>query len=171
MIPCNTDFESLDPAVARVFRVFRTAAHAQRQVLDRVLADHGTHPAEAMCLRTIAGSPGISQRDLAELLHLSRPRITVLLQDLERKGQVVRRVDQEDQRLTRVYLTESGTQRAAELRTVFASVLRGTIGALSEEERLDLERLLTKIAELSSSLLMRLDQDDFTTTPIQEEST
>jgi len=106
-----------------------------------------------MCLRILADQDGTSQRDLADILHLSRPRVTGILQGMERAGAVVRRPDQQDQRLTRVYLTADGRSLAKEVQAVFTASLHQTIGAMSEEDRAELERLLCILAENTSRAL------------------
>lgn len=158
MILGNTDLDGLDPGTVKVFRAFRAAALAHRQLLDRALAARGGNPTEAMCLRMLEAGPGMSQKDLAELLHFSRPRITGVLQDLERQGHIVRRPDTADQRLTRVYLTEQGLERTRELQAVFTSVLQHTIGSLTDEERSQAEETLRHITTSSSDLLRELQE-------------
>jgi len=148
----------VDPLTADVFRAFRTTFHLTRQLLDRSLASRGTHPAEAMCIRVLDGRPGISQKDLAELLHLSRPRVTGMLQELERAGVVARHTDEVDQRLTRVTLTELGRIRARELQEVFAASLGRTIGAMQPEERRELGRLLDSLAAHAARALEQEEQ-------------
>jgi DNA-binding MarR family transcriptional regulator len=134
--------DGVDETSVAVFRAFKTAFQLHRQLMDRTLAEKGTHPGEAMCLRLLGERDGMSQRDLAEILHLSRPRVTGILQDLERAGCVVRRPDEHDQRLTRVYVTTEGLRRAREFHTILAASLNETIGAMTEEDRRELERLL-----------------------------
>lgn len=92
----------------------------------------------------------MSQRDLAEVLHVSRPRVTGILQELERSGAVMRSPDEHDQRLTRVYLTADGRRRAGEIHAVFAASLGRTIGAMTEADRRELERLLNILADITS---------------------
>ena len=53
-----------------------------------------------------------SPKQLADALHLSSARIAVVLGNLEKKGQVVREIDQEDRRRIHVTLTQSGKKVA-----------------------------------------------------------
>lgn len=145
--------EGLDPLSAEVFLAFRRAFVLQRRLVSKAFADRGMHPSEAMCLRVLADRNGVSQRDLADFLHLSRPRVTAILQALERSGAVERQSDNEDQRLTRVFLTEHGRVMSGELHGVFASCLGTTIGALSERDRRELIRLLETMTESTTRLL------------------
>ncbi|NLT36352.1 MAG: MarR family transcriptional regulator [Gaiellales bacterium] len=145
--------EGLDPLSAGVFLAFRRAFVLQRRLVSKAFAERGIHPSEAMCVRVLADRNGISQRDLADSLHLSRPRVTAILQALERSGAVARQPDYDDQRLTRVFLTQHGRVLSGELQGVFASCLGTTIGSLSEEDRRELIRLLEIMADSTKGSL------------------
>jgi DNA-binding MarR family transcriptional regulator len=107
-------------------------------------------------VRALAAHDGISQRDLAEMLHLSRPTVTTMLQRLEQHGVVERRTDLQDQRLTRVYLTPTGLGLAEQLRAVFAEHIRRTFGRMPEPDRQELERLLRILSENAAQALHEL---------------
>ncbi len=64
-------------------------------------------PAQAGAMRVIIRSPGLSQRELADRLHIKRATATVMLQKMEKAGHIERRPDQEDQRISRIYPTET----------------------------------------------------------------
>lgn len=53
-----------------------------------------------------------SPKQLADALNLSSARIAVVLGNLEKKGQVIRKIDQEDRRRINVTLTEAGKKVA-----------------------------------------------------------
>jgi MarR family transcriptional regulator, organic hydroperoxide resistance regulator len=121
--------------------------------MPKVFAGKGVHPGEAFCLRLLAKNDGISQHDLADIVHLSRPRVTKILQTLQKEGAIVRRADENDQRLTRVFLTDDGRRREMELRTIFESYLNEIIGALTDADRFELERLLNMLSDRISHVL------------------
>jgi len=110
------------------------------------------------CLKILAHHDGMSQRDLADKLNLSRPWITKMLQSMEKAGVVTRRADEQDQRVTRVYLTQAGRVREAELRRVWAEYLNETVGSLSEDERIQLERLIRRLSDRISGLLANIGE-------------
>ena len=147
------DLENLDPLTAQVFQAMRDTAHLHRQLMMKKLAQEGGHPGEVFCLRLLAHNDGISQSELADKLHLSRPWITKMLQAMEKSGEVVRRQDEQDQRVTRVFLTEAGRAREAQMRVVWAEYLNQTIGTLPEEDRRELLRLIRELSERVSRLI------------------
>jgi nucleoside-diphosphate-sugar epimerase len=52
---------------------FMRALAAHRQLMVRVLAGEDAHPGQAICLRMLTERDGLSQRELAQVLHLSPP--------------------------------------------------------------------------------------------------
>ena len=151
--PPTLEFEGVDELTAQVFHAFRRAIQLQRQVVLRTLSQEGGHHGEAFCLRALADNDGISQRDLASMLHLSRPRVTKMLQALEASGVVERRSDERDRRLTRVFLTPEGRHRERELHARWADHINQTIGSLSEKDRRELGRLLDELSDHTSRIL------------------
>ncbi len=99
----------------RVFGALHRVMHAQRRVMTQIMADRDIQPAQAFCMRVLGHHDGVTQRDLAELLEVSRPTVTVMLQKMEKAGLVERRVDTDDQRYTRIYLTEDGWKAHEEM--------------------------------------------------------
>lgn len=151
------ELEGVDPLSTRVFRAMLRTTHLQRQLMVKTLAAKGSHPGQAFCLRLVAENDGISQRDLADTLHLSRPRVTTMLQAMEKAGAIVRRTDPDDQRLTRVFLTDDGRRLDGELRALSSARVNETIGALPEADREELERLLGALADRVTDALRRTD--------------
>ncbi|MGI5940605.1 MAG: MarR family winged helix-turn-helix transcriptional regulator [Thermoleophilia bacterium] len=140
-----TNVPNIEPLIGRVFAALHRTMRSHRQLVTQELAKKGSHPVEAFGLHVLLKNDGIAQRDLATRLYVSRPWVTKMLQSLEKSGAVVRRVDEQDQRLTRVFLTQQGRERASELSGVLSEYLAQTIGVLSDEEKLELERLLDKV--------------------------
>ena len=141
----HAGLDGVDELSSRVFRALLTALRLHKQQMMRALATRGIHPGQAFCLRVLAERDGITQRDLADTLHLARPTVTKMVQALERSGAVERRPDPDDQRLTRVYLTGGGRELAAEMNGVAAGYINATIGTLPEDDRRELARLLEEL--------------------------
>lgn len=136
------DLKGIDPLSLEVFHAFKAAILRQRQLMLRIMADKGTHPAQAGCLLVLADHDGMSQRDLAENLHVSRPTVTTMLQKMERSGVIERRSDEADQRLTRIYLTDAGHSLAESVRAVYPQVLEIALGPMPAHDRREFLRLL-----------------------------
>jgi DNA-binding MarR family transcriptional regulator len=147
--------DGIDPLSASVFAAFRRSMHVNRQYIARVMAEKGGHPGAAGVLRVLAEHDGISQRDLADILHLSRPTVTAMLQKMEQHGLVDRWDDEADQRLTRIRLTPKGRDQSDAFRSSFAEYVDATIGAMSEADRRELARLLDMLADNTEAALKR----------------
>ena len=157
--PSHMELEGVDELSARVFRAFLNALRLHRQLMITALAEHASHPGQAICLRLLSANDGITQRDLADALHLARPTVSKMLQAMEKAGAIERRPDEHDQRLTRVYLTVAGNELETELRTVSAAYINETIGALTERDRGELERLLEALSSsISAAIAARRDE-------------
>ena len=121
--------------------------HLHRQLMVKLMSHQDSHPGQAFCLRMLGANDGITQRDLAEAMQLSRPAVTTMLQRMEKSGLIVRRADEADQRLTRVYLTDEGRALEDQMRETFASYISQVFDSMSVGDRRDLERLLGIVAE------------------------
>jgi DNA-binding MarR family transcriptional regulator len=137
----------------------RRMMHLNRQLLTRAMGDKGGHPAQAACMWALSAHEGLSQRDLAEHLHLAPPTVTVMLQKMEKAGVIERHPDENDQRLTRIGFTEKGRALGRELHAARTGYLQATIGAMSEVDRNELARLLGVLADNTARALQGFEHD------------
>jgi DNA-binding MarR family transcriptional regulator len=163
--PPEHDLENVDELTSRVFHRLGEIMHLNRLVMMKMIAGRGVQPPEAFALTFISHNDGISQRELAAGLHLSRPRVSMIMRTLEDNGAVLRRPDETDRRLARVFLTPEGRRREAEHRGILAEYVRRTLGALPEADRGELDRLLGSLAERIVLVL----QEEQVGTPQREE--
>jgi len=145
--------ENVDPLTARVYHAFGRVLHLNRLVTTKIISQQGFQPPEAFALTFLREHDGATQRELAGFLHLSPPRVSAILRTLEESGAVLRRQDEADRRLTRVFLTPEGIRRDQEQRAVLGEYVMRTLGALSETDRLEFERLLDALAEQTREVL------------------
>jgi DNA-binding MarR family transcriptional regulator len=151
--PPKPELENVDALTSRVFHSLGKIIHLNRQVMMKTIAQRGVQRPEAFALTFLSQNDGISQRELAAGLNLSRPRVSMIMRALEDSGALLRRPDEADHRLTRVFLTPEGQRREKEHRAVLGDYVRRTVGALPEADRLELDRLLGKLAESISAVL------------------
>lgn len=153
--PSGFVLEGVDDLSSRVFLAFLGTLRLHKQLMLRTLTGQGTHPGQIFCLHVLAGHDGISQRDLADALRLSRPTVSKMLQAMQKAGAVERRPDTADQRLTRVFLTAAGRDLERQLRGVVAELVNATIANLPENDRRELARLLGELGARMSQALAR----------------
>lgn len=139
--------------VSEAFRAFTRAMMLHRRVAMIAFAEQEIHHAQAGCLRIVTARDGLSQADLADALHVSRPTVTSMLQKMEAAGTIERRDDAHDSRITRVYATAEGRQVAEQLDTVHRELIASTFGTFSEVELVEFKRLLDTLAEREQQVL------------------
>ncbi len=98
-------------------------------------------------MRRLACGDGCSQLELVRKTHLKAPTVSVTLRRLEEEGMVVRRTDEMDMRVTRVYLSEKGRAHNRgvwdRLRSIDAELMQG----FSEEESATLLQFLERMRD------------------------
>jgi len=159
--PLSADIDGVDPLSSSVLSSFRKMMHLNRQVALRLSGeDKGGRFARAGVLRVLDKHEGISQRELAEFLHLSPPTVTAMLQKMEQDGLVERWNDEKDQRITRIRLTEGGRKQAGEMSDAYAEYINSTVGAMPEDDRRELARLLDALSERTAIALKKLESPE-----------
>ncbi len=125
-----------------IARIFRARMREQGEP-EGVMSQEGAR----LCMSVLAIFDGISQRELVSKTHLRPPTVSLILKRMLEEGLVTVRQDENDMRITRVYLTEHGRDidraNIARIKSVDARGLR----TLSEGERQTLMELLYKIRE------------------------
>src|SRR5438874_6645369 len=75
---------------------------------ERAVPGHPLSMSQAFALHELDADTPLSQRELAERLHLEKSSVSRLAAELERKGLLVRERDPANRRLYRLRLTERG---------------------------------------------------------------
>ena len=70
-------------------------------------------------LHLLSDHCGINQQEIADLTALSRSTISESLTEMVKEGYIERRTSKEDRRLSLIYLTETGTEKAEIIRRLF----------------------------------------------------
>lgn len=156
-LPDPTELDGIDPLSAAALAAFRKTSHLNRQLLMRLVAGKGGHPGRTLVLGVLARNDGISQKDLAETMHLARPTVTIMLQKMEHEGLIERWDDPDDQRLTRIRLTEAGREQGKMLGDAYKGYIESTLGALSEKDRTEFVRILGLLNDHTAAALKELE--------------
>jgi DNA-binding MarR family transcriptional regulator len=132
--------ESLDQLLAQICRL----KHARVQALLETL---GLYEGQPSMLRALWSQEGLTHTDLAKRLRVQPATITKMIQRMEKAGFVERRPDPQDERVSRVYLTEAGRAVQADVRDVWHTLEREAFAYLTEEQRAQLRHLLLQIRD------------------------
>ncbi|HEX5728616.1 MarR family winged helix-turn-helix transcriptional regulator [Microbacterium sp.] len=105
-------------------------------------------PARLRLLEALAAASGpLSVSELADAVGVDQPRASRLVQQAAQMGLVRREADADDARRTRVALTDSGLAIVSGFRGERRSAIDSALAAFTDEERAELARLLTKLAD------------------------
>ncbi|WEK61235.1 MAG: MarR family winged helix-turn-helix transcriptional regulator [Candidatus Microbacterium colombiense] len=105
-------------------------------------------PARMRMLEALAAaSTPLSVSALGEAIGVDQPRASRLVQQGVERGFVQREADPDDARRTRIALTDEGRRVAKGMRGERKEMLTGALAAFTDEERAELARLLTKLAD------------------------
>ncbi len=143
--PPRMTIDETTPQPYRTFYALREVMRSQKQLMMRRLSENGAHMGQALTLWVLSENEGLNQAELAELLNVARPTVTVMLKKMERAGLVERRADEHDSRSMRIHLTDAGRAMHARLREVHEAIVHDTMAPLSEADQIELERLLLAV--------------------------
>ena len=132
--------ESLDFLLANICHLHHARAH---QLLEAL----GLYRGQPPVLRALWEREGLTQTELAERMKITPATMTKMLQRMEKAGFIQRKVDAEDQRISRVYLTEAGHMVQKDVEAVFRRTEEETFGNFTLEEQVLLRRFLLQMRE------------------------
>lgn len=132
-----------DEVAARAWQAMRTLVLDRYDRRRRVCDALGMSFIRAKALRRIAGGP-LTMRELAAGLGTDPPYTTVVVDDLERRGLVVRAVRPGDRRSKIVSITPSGREQARLAGEILAAPPR-PVRELAAADLATLERVLAQL--------------------------
>ena len=118
---------------------------AHRNKAQELLAEIGLHVGQEMLLMQLGIGDGLTQSELADEICVQPATLTRSLDRLSRSGLVERRIDAEDQRVSRVYLTEAGRALGQSIEQAWDELEALSFAKLTGEERVLLRRLLLQV--------------------------
>ena len=127
------------------WQLLSQVSQAFRSVSDSFSDEVDMHRGQAVLLCAVVKLDGMTQSELAERLSVQGATVTNMLQRLEEAGLVVRRRDAEDNRLVRVYMTDTGREKEQELNEQFRVMQEAIFENISAQERGELRRLLQQV--------------------------
>ncbi len=116
------------------------------------MASLGLHPGQIPIIMLLAEHEDMSQKEIAEELHVKPPTVNVMVQRMEKAGIIGRKHDPDDQRVIRVFLTEKGLEikrcAARQVEKNEAYVLKG----FTDVEKCLFRRFMEQIIENISNI-------------------
>lgn len=126
--------------------LLKETSSALRVAMEKVLRPLGMSVTHYACLELLAQRPGLSNSELARGAFVTRQSMNVLLQTLEREGQVVRPAEPPVGKALPAQLTPRGRRALAEATAAVRAVEKRMLAELSAGEQAEALRLLRTIA-------------------------
>jgi len=131
--------------------------HLQHNRVHDLMDDLGLYRGQGRALDVLWRQDGCTHGDLARALGVQPATVSKMIQRMERAGFVERRADPDDQRVSRVFLTEAGRQVKQQVDARFDQLEREAIEGLSAQDVLALHRLLTRLRDNLARCMERAD--------------
>lgn len=125
----------------------KEVSSALRAAMEEVLRPLGMTITHYSCLELLAQRPGLSNSELARGTFVTRQSMNVLLQSLEREGQVWRADEAPVGKALPTRLTAEGTRRLAEASAAVRSVEVRMLQGLGDEDQAALAHTLRGMAD------------------------
>lgn len=121
------------------------ATEAVTTRINRHLTESGLTISQFGVLEALYHVGPLCQRDIAKKILKSTGNITVVIDNLEKRGLVTRVRDAEDRRFFTIQLTNNGEKLISEIFPPHAGAIMREMGVLSEEEQIELGRICKKL--------------------------
>ena len=141
-------FEPLGHSLSRICRL----THARMYAL---VGQIGLHRGQSLVLKALWGKNGLTHSELADLLFVRPATVTNMIKRMEKIGLVERQPDKDDQRVSRVYLTEAGYEIQEQVQQVWMDFEAQVFQGFDPGELAVLQRSFEQI----QFNLMRLDEE------------
>jgi len=128
-------------------RLFTRAQKLMRGITDEELSRHGVRVGQNLVLEVLWTDDGLTPGELATRLGVATPTVVKSVGRMEAAGLLTRGRDERDGRLVRIYLTEHGRAVRAPIEEARRRLEERVAGPLTEEERVVLRRVLTRIID------------------------
>jgi len=132
--------------------LLKEASSALRSAMEAALRSHGMTVTHYSCLELLSQRPGLSNSELARGTFVSRQSMNVLLQSLERAGEVTRPAEAPVGKVLPTRLTPLGRDHLAGASAAVRAVEALMLGGLDDRDQSEVRRLLrTLIGSLAAA--------------------
>ncbi len=132
---------------------YSNASKSFRAVLTVVLRRRGLHLGQNLLLSALMERDGQTPGEMAASLSVTTPTIVKMATRMAAAGLLVRRRDETDNRLVRLYLTDSGRALLGPMQADLAEIEDRLTAGLSPEEHATLLALMDRVTDNARGLL------------------
>jgi DNA-binding MarR family transcriptional regulator len=135
------------PIRSAIFPLMRQLIQAHSQAGEEWIRERDISLEQGFILGYLLKHPGAIQRDIAKATRRGEANVSSMLQKLERRGLVERRIEPGDDRSKRVHATPEGAALIEGLDTAMGGVDDTLLAPLSATEQRALQTLLIRLTD------------------------
>jgi DNA-binding MarR family transcriptional regulator len=136
---------SPEPTSDALAEQFVSVSHIVRQRANTQMSAAGLSLARTRALKALAGADRMRMNELSAALGVVPRTVTTLVDSLEKEGLVERDPDPHDRRVTRLRITDAGSNQLQHLIAARLTGAAALFDALTPTERRQLAKLLARI--------------------------
>ncbi|SHI65540.1 DNA-binding transcriptional regulator, MarR family [Clostridium cavendishii DSM 21758] len=134
------------------YRVIKLHYRTMHGMLDKI----GIYPGQPPVLFSLYFKDGQSQKELADKIKVKPATITVMLSRMEKAELVTRKPDKDDQRVSRVFITDKGRETCEKVKEITKEAQEICFKNFTQEELIIIRRLFM---QMKDNLLEVVDED------------
>lgn len=140
-----TDTHELDPRRQELKETWKDLTNEIANYRGKKIREAGLSFHNLIIMNHLFINPNANQSDLADLMSVSKPTVSSIVDTLVRKGLVVRNVPDSDRRKTTLNLTAAGVDLVKSIRDEAVSSFSKILEKLSDVEVENLNSIMRKI--------------------------
>lgn len=130
-----------------MYTVFLEILKLYHYRMHKLLEEINLYPGQPPLLFILNREDGQSQKELWEKLNIRPSTLTVMLNRMEKGNLVKRKQDLEDQRISRVYITDVGREKCKKAKKTMNKIEEEMFGNLTGDEKVILRRILLVVKD------------------------
>lgn len=128
-----------------VYIKLNRAVESINSKLNFSLLKYGLSESQFYILDTLFHLGSLSQQEIAKKISKSGGNITMVVDNLEKNGYVIRKRNEKDRRVFKIHLTDDGKRLFKKVLPKQVKIIKNSIGVLSENEKTEMQKLCKKI--------------------------
>lgn len=113
--------------------------------MTSLMESKGIHHGQQHVLTILKHKDGCSQKQIAEILRVKPATMTVMIQRMEKNGLVIKKQDENDQRVWRIFITNKGREDCKIANEMREKLFDESFSNFTDEEKILFRRLLLQI--------------------------
>lgn len=111
------------------------------------LREMDVHPRQVPMLHLLGRKEGLSQREISSEMRIKPPTVAVSIKRMEKAGLIIRKADDKDQRMSRIYLSPKGRELNGNVQKMVEESEAAVFRGFSESEICLMKRFFKQMIE------------------------